>query len=98
MTYTCSLLETILKGYERSTKRYIDDQNDEDDEEEHVWIGLGYHFWTKRVTSNCSSITILGMTKLSWLLVGYLGSLLTQAHSYSDWRTLRGVHGDSDRF
>ena len=46
MTYTRSLLEMILKEYERSTKRYIDDQNDEDDEEEHVWIGLGYHFWT----------------------------------------------------
>ena len=63
-TYTRSLLETILKGYERSTKRYIDDRNDE---EEHGWIGSGYHFWTKRETSNCSSITILGMTKLSWL-------------------------------
>ena len=40
-TYTRALLEMILKEYERLTKRYIDDQNDE---EEHGWIGLSYYF------------------------------------------------------
>ena len=40
-TYTRTLLEMILKEYERPTKRYIDDRNDE---EERGWIGLGYYF------------------------------------------------------
>jgi hypothetical protein len=34
---------TFLKEYGRSSKRYIDDQNDE---EEHGWIGLGYYLST----------------------------------------------------
>ena len=75
----------VLKEYERSTKRYINDRNDE---EEHGWIGLGYHFRTCRETSNCGSTTALDVTKLSRLLVGYSDRLLKQAHSSSDWRTL----------
>ena len=34
---------TFLKVYGRSSKGYIDDQNDE---EEHGWIGLGYYLST----------------------------------------------------
>jgi hypothetical protein len=42
-TYARSLLEMVLKEYERSTKRLIDDRNRE---EEHGWIGLSYYFRT----------------------------------------------------
>jgi hypothetical protein len=34
---------TFLKEYQRSSKGYIDDRNDE---EEHGWIGLGYYLRT----------------------------------------------------
>ena len=34
---------TFLKEYGRSSKRYINDQNNE---EEHEWIGLGYYLIT----------------------------------------------------
>jgi hypothetical protein len=70
-----------MKEYDRSTKRYTDDQNNE---EEHGWIGIGYYSRTLGETSNCGSNTTLDVAKLSWLLVGYSGRLLKQAHSSSD--------------
>ena len=91
-TYACSLLETVLKEYKRSTKRLIDDRNGEG---EHGWIGLGYYFRTQGESSNSGSTTALGMTKLSWLQVDYSGRLLKRAQSSYDWRTLHPTNGHS---